>query len=141
MLYQLGTVQFEVFPVNIHGVDREVGADFAAKDIVGAARPREFVGEADGPASLSGRLFPQKFGGLGGLAALEAMARSGQPQMLVRGDGEVFGWHVIEKVKSRSGFLDRRGVGRVIDFEVQLMKSPRAASAQAMLSTLMSLFG
>jgi hypothetical protein len=38
MLYQLGSVQFEVAPVNVHEVSHEVGADFAAKDIVGAAR-------------------------------------------------------------------------------------------------------
>jgi phage protein U len=93
MLYQLGAVQFEVAPVNIHEVSREVGADFAAKDIVGSPRPREFVGEADEKITLSGKLFPAHFRGLGGLAGLESMARGGQPQMLVRGDGSVFGSH------------------------------------------------
>jgi phage protein U len=141
MLYQLGNVQFEVAPVNVHEVAHEVGADFAAKDIVGAARPREFVGESDEPFTLSGKLFPAHFGGLGGLEALESMARSGQPQMFVRGDGTVFGWFLIERVKSKSSFLDRLGVGKMIEFEIELQRSPNAASAGSMLSTLMSLFG
>jgi phage protein U len=141
MLYQLGAAQFDVAPVNVHQVKRSVGADFAAKDIVGAPRPREFVGEADEQISLSGKIFPAHFGGLGGLAAMEAMARSGQPQMLVRGDGAVLGWYVIVKLSELQSHLDRNGVGKIIDFEMTLMKSPTAASAGAMLATLMSLFG
>jgi phage protein U len=141
MLYQLGAAQFEVAPVNIHQVKRQVGADFAAKDIVGAPRPREFVGEADEQITLSGKIFPAHFGGLGGLAAMEAMARSGQPQMLVRGDGAVLGWYVIVKLSEQQSYLDQNGVGKIIEFEMTLMKSPTAASAGSMLATLMSLFG
>ena len=46
-LYQLGAIQFQVAPVNISEVSRETGSDFAAKDVMGAPRPREYVGEAD----------------------------------------------------------------------------------------------
>jgi phage protein U len=141
MLFQLGYVQFEVAPVNIHQISREVGADFAAKDIVGAQRPREFVGEMDEQITLSGKIFPAHFGGLGGLSALEAMARSGQPQMLLRGDGTVFGWYLIERLAETQNYLDARGVGKIVEFEIALVKSPDAASAGSMLSTLMSLFG
>ncbi|WP_036291596.1 phage tail protein [Methylosinus sp. PW1] len=140
MLYQLGTVQFDVAPVNVAEMEREVGADFAAKDIVGGPRPREFVGEADEPLRLSGTLYPGKFGGLGGLSTLETMARSGQPQMLVRGDGTVFGWYFLERLRQKQGYLNNQGIGREITFEISLMKSPKAASSQAMLGTLMSLF-
>lgn len=141
MLYQLGAAQFEVAPVNIHQVKRQLGADFAAKDIVGAPRPREFVGEADEQITLLGKIFPAHFGGLGGLSAMEEMARGGQPQMLVRGDGAVLGWYVIVKLAEQQSHLDQNGVGRLIEFEMTLMKSPTAASAGAMLATLMSLFG
>jgi phage protein U len=94
-LYQLGAIQFQVAPVNISEVSRETGSDFAAKDVMGAPRPREFVGEADERLTFAGTLFPQMFGGLSGIDALQSIARAGQPQMLMRGDGSVFGWYVI----------------------------------------------
>ena len=141
MLYQLGAVQFEVAPVNVDRIERKVGADYAAKDIIGAPRPREFTGEADETVKLHGTLFPHRFGGLDGLSTLQAMAVAGEPQMLIRGDGYVYGWYLIEEVSDKATFLDREGVGRVIEFDVSLFKSPRSASSGSMLSMLMSLFG
>ena len=67
-LYQLGAIQFQVAPVNISEVSRETGSDFAAKDVMGAPRAREFVGEADERLTFAGTMFPQKFGGLSGIA-------------------------------------------------------------------------
>lgn len=141
MLFQLGSVQFDVAPVNVHEASREVGHDFAAKDVIGAPKPRESMGEADEKVSMSGRLFPHRLGGLGGLAALEAMARAGTPQILVRGDGMVYGWFLIESVKEKSTYLDGRGVGREIEFDISLVRSPNAASAGSIMSMLFSLFG
>lgn len=140
MLYACGGVAFEVAPVNIHVFEREVGADFAAKDIVGERRPREFTGEADEKVSFSGRLFPQRFGGLEGLGALQAMARAGQPQILIRGDGLNLGWYLIESVKDRHAYIDREGVGRMIEFDIELVATPRRAGAGAMARMLMNLF-
>ena len=139
-LYQLGAIQFQVAPVNISEVSRETGSDFAAKDVMGAPRPREYVGEADERLTFAGTLFPQKFGGLSGIDALQSLARGGQPQMLMRGDGSVFGWYVIEKVTDKHSYLDVAGVGRMIEFEIELVKSPTAASVGSMMSTLTSLF-
>ena len=138
-LYQFGAIQFQVAPVNISELSRETGSDFAAKDVMGAPRPREYVGEADERLTFSGTLFPQKFGGLSGIDALQAIARAGQPQMLMRGDGSVFGWYVIEKVTDKHSYLDVAGVGRMIEFEIELVKSPNAASVGALVSTLTSL--
>jgi len=139
-LYQLGAIQFQVTPINISEVSRETGSDFAAKDVMGAPRPREYVGEADERLTFAGTLFPQKFGGLSGIDALQSLARGGQPQMLMRGDGSVFGWHVIEKVTDKHSYLDVAGVGRMIEFEIELVKSPTAASVGSMMLTLTSLF-
>ena len=61
MLAQLGSVQFEVWPVNIHEHTHEGRATFAEKPVMGRRPPLEFVGE--GPDSrtpegqaLDGRL-------------------------------------------------------------------------------------
>lgn len=141
VLYMLGGIQFNVFPVNISEVEVETGADYAAKDIVGAMRTREFTGVADNKVKFSGTLFPHKFGGMSGLAALQAMAAAGQPQMLIRGDGAVFGWFVIEKVVDKHAFIDVVGVGRMIEFEIELVSSPIRGSVGSMIGTLISLFG
>ena len=138
-LYQLGAIQFQVTPVNISELSRETGSDFAAKDVMRAPRLREFVGEADERLTFAGTLFPQKFGGLSGIDALQAIARAGQPQMPMRGNGSAFGWYVIEKVTDKHSYLDVTGVGRMIEFEIKLVKSPNAASVSAMMSTLTSL--
>lgn len=136
MLYQLGSVTFEVAPVNVHEIEQEFGADFAAKDLLGARRSREFMGPADGKIELSGKLFPHKFGGLSAIDMLEQMAESGEPQILVRGDGLNLQWHLIEKVSVKSSYLDANGVGRVIDFKISLVRSSRSASAGSILRTL-----
>jgi phage protein U len=139
-LHQLSAIQFQFVPVNVSEVSRETGSDFAAKDVMGAPRPREYVGEADERLTFAGTLLPQKFGGLSGIDALQAIARAGQPQMLMRGDGSVFGWYAIEKVTDKHSYLDVAGVGRMIEFEIELVKSLNTASVGAMMSTLTSLF-
>ena len=141
ILYQLGAFTFDVFPVNVDAVERQVGADYAAKDIVGAMRPREFTGEADDRVKLSGRLFPQRLGGVASIGALQALARTGEPQLLIRGDGEVLGWYLIEHVTDKHTFLDITGVGRVIELDLELAKTPLRASASGMVATVASLFG
>jgi len=141
MLYQLGSLTLDVTPFNAHEVSRETGHDFAAKEIVGAMKPREPVGEADEKITFECRLFPHRFGGLSELSALDAMRASGQPQILVRGDGLNRGWFLIEKVTEKESFLNARGIGRQIEVSITLVRSPAAANAASILSTLMSLFG
>lgn len=135
MLYQLGSISFEVQPVNLHDVERDVGADYAVHPVIGAAMPREFTGAADAHMRLSGKLFPQRFG-WGNYLALEAMATDGAPQMLIRGDGAVLGWMNILRVWERHSFLDPTGVGRIVEFDIEMVRSPSAASAGSMLSLL-----
>jgi phage protein U len=139
MLYMLGDVVFELQPTNLDTVNRERGQDWAAKAIVGAQKPREAMGVADAPVTLFGKLFPHRYG-LGGLEALAAMAEGTAPQMLIRGDGTVLGWHCTERVKEKHSYLDNEGVGRVIDIEITLTQSPTGPGAGAMMSLLQGLF-
>lgn len=138
MLAQLGTVSFEIWPVNIHETDRQAAADHVAKDVLGTLRPREFVGEGDDQMTLRGRLFPETFGG--STDDLHTMRVSGTAQIHVRGDGRSFGWWVIERVTERSTYLDAKGRGKVIEFEVAITRSA-PPSAESYLSTLMRLAG
>jgi hypothetical protein len=145
MLYQLGAVQFEVAPVNVNEVTHKTGADFVAKDVIGAAKPLEFMGPSEETMALKGQLVPHRhMGALDGLEALKAMARSGEPQILMRGDGCCFGWQAVKSCEATETYLDASGVGRVITFAVELQAAPNGPSAagmDAMAGALASLFG
>lgn len=140
MLFQLGSLTFRVVSPNLHQTERRAEADFAEKDVIGALRPLEAVGEGDNRFTLRGRLFPRRFGGLGAIDLLDSMRVAQEPHILVRGDGRNFGWWVIREIRETSDYLDRGGVGRVIEYEVELQKAPVGASATAYATTLFRLF-
>lgn len=139
MLMQLGTVTFEVWPLNMDEYERETGFDYVAKDVMGGRRPRESMGEGDEAMELSGRLFPDHFGGLSNMEELHVLRSSGTAQILVRGDGKSLGWFTIDKIRERSTFIDKKGVGRVITFSVSLSRSD-PPSADSYFRTLMRIF-
>ena len=139
-LLSLGGIIFEVAPINLHEIETTVGADYAEKDVVGAAKPREYMGEADTTITLSGKMFPQKFGGLGGFAALQLMAQLGVPQMVVQGSGAVWGFYLIDKVTRTDTYLDAGGVGRIVEFEINLIRSPQGPTMSGMISQISRLF-
>ena len=108
-------------------------------------RPREFMGEEDEHFVLTGTLFPVRYAQLIGqsghaqLGTLDGMRASGQPQILVRGDGVNLGWWLVEHVRERHTVLSESGVGRVIEYTIHLVRSPITGSAAGLLSMLYSL--
>jgi len=61
VLFQWGPIQFQVFPMNVGEYSHHTAADWAKKEIAGAAMYREWVGEADELITLKGRVFPHFF--------------------------------------------------------------------------------
>ena len=61
VLFQWGPIQFQVFPFNVDNYAHHTGADWAKKEIAGAAMYREWVGEADEQITLKGKVFPHYF--------------------------------------------------------------------------------
>ncbi|PZU95580.1 MAG: phage tail protein [Chelatococcus sp.] len=139
MLFQLGYVTFEVYPFNAHETDRAGSADFAAKDVIGTRKPREFVGEGDEERTINGRLFPLKFGGLPSLDDLYEMMESGTPQILVGGDGTNRGWWLITKVHQKDTVLDASGIGKFIEFDCTIVRAAGAPTVASYLSSLLRL--
>lgn len=126
MLYQFGTVQFDVAPLNVHELDHMTQTDWARKEIAGAAIYREWTGEGDEEITLRGRVFPHRLGGLTELEILESFRRAGQPEMLTRGSGQMenLGWYVIERLARSHRFLGADGVGQLIQFEATFCRCP-----------------
>jgi phage protein U len=61
VLFQWGPIQFQVFPFNVDNMSHHTGADWAKKEIAGAAMYREWVGEGDEQITLKGKIFPHHF--------------------------------------------------------------------------------
>lgn len=121
----LGPITFEIAPLNAHAVTRTHSAEFAEKPVAGIRPPLEWTGEGGETINLTGRVFPRKTGGLGELERLDEARIAGKPLYLMRGDGRPMGWFVIESVTERATYLDARGVGQVIDFDLTLRRSER----------------
>jgi len=141
MLYQVGALTFRVSAPNLHEVELEASADFAAKDVIGVLRPLEYQGEGESVRTLRGRLYPRRWGGLSSLDVLEEMRVSGEPHIVVRGDGRNLGWWVVDRYRARDTYLDDQGVGRVIEYDLVLKKSPKPASGLGYVKTIMRLIG
>lgn len=142
MLAQLGLLQFETTGLGPHESKRTTQADYAEKDVIGALKPAEFMGEGDDEITLTCCLpGPEMVDrGLGAIALLDQMRVSGVPYILVRGDGTSLGWRRITKCEEKHRRPDLSGVGRVIDYELSLKKTARP-SAMARLSFLYTLLG
>lgn len=137
MLLQIGPLQFDLTPLNVHELSRKADADYAKKDILGRPPVYEWIGEGEDVRTVRGRLFPFKTGGRGALALADTIRRSGAPQMVVRGDGGVLGWFIITSVNEREEYLAANGVGQLISVEVEIKK----ADAPTAAGYFASLFG
>lgn len=139
MLMTIGPVRFEVAPLNPHKITHAHGAHFAEKAILGTRPGLEWVGESGESWTVTARLHPEKFGGLGDLEKLRQARAAGLPQYMMRGDGTLMGWVVIDNVTEKSSHLDGAGVGRVIEVDIVLRRSG-GPSAGRYFSVLVGLF-
>lgn len=139
LLMQVGNVAFELVPFNTNQYDHKHSADFASKPVLGIMPPLEHVGEGAESWSIKAKLFPHKWGGLGHLADLYAMRAAGDPVYMMRGDGAVMGWVVVTDVTETSTYLDRNGIGKVIEVDINLKNSGPPAGGN-FFGALQSLF-
>ncbi|MGA0615955.1 phage tail protein [Paracoccus sp. KR1-242] len=140
MLMLLGPLLFEVQPFNLTDATHSYGASHVEKPVLGGRQPLEYTGEETESWSFRAILFPQVFGGEDGLTLLKIMSRSGLPQYMMRGDGSMMGWMVVTSVTERSSYLDRSGVGKVIEIDINVSRSD-APTAQGYFEGLQGLFG
>lgn len=131
MLYMIGAVEIEVFPFNAHEVSQSDEASFAEKAILGRRQPSEAVGEGASTLKMSGRMFPQKLGGMDEADLLDAQRQAQKALPVMRGDGVPMGWYVITQFDRKSSRLDAQGVGRVIEVEISLRKTDGGGLAGA----------
>lgn len=128
MLLMIGPVELSLIPFNPVGYEHSHETRYAVKPVVGGSEPLEYIGEGAETWTIQAKLFPERFGGQSGLTILELARKSGQPQYLMRGDGRLMGWVVIQNVTERSSYLDASGVGRVVEVEITVRRNPGPAA-------------
>lgn len=148
MLYSIGPVIIDTFPLPAMTADRTYATDFVAKDVLGApvARPREYVGEGDEKLVIKGTILPVpalRLAGLVMLDMLHGVRRAAEPQPVMRGDFTVLGFYVVEAISEGHEFLDFTGVGSIVHHEITLTKVPGLsyASSYTLIGSILSLFG
>jgi len=154
MLLQIGPVTIDTRPFSADTVGRETAADFAAHELLGRRRGREFVGVGDETLTVTGTIITirPELDGSEELEQLHGAREAGAPIYVMRGDGAALGWFVVDAITERHEMLRRDGVGMVIRHEVRMTKvaDTGQGSAQgrnfvdpghALLNSLISLFG
>lgn len=126
MLAQLGSTQFEIAPLNAHELSHDGTADFVEKPVIGARPPLEFVGEGADTRRISCRLFPERFGGMSSVEGLQKQRQSGRAFPFMRGDGRALGWYAIERISQKDTYLGPKGVGRVVEVDIELKRGDPA---------------
>ncbi len=134
MLFQLGPLTLDTFPMGPDSFSRNSGADLATKPIMGRMQGREFMGPSDQSLTISGQLLPTKIGGLPDLEQLHALSSSGTKLPVMRGDGVMLGWFVIEKVTEQHKDLTALGIGFVVAYSLNLIKVDADSATGSALS-------
>lgn len=146
MLYQIGPATVSTFPFSIDALKRETAADWAAKDLLGRRRGREFMGEGDETLKLSGTIFPynrQMPGAALILDILQGIRMAGLPVFVLRGDFAPLGWWILTKIEEQHEMIAATGVGQVIkhSFDLTRVSSLGFDAGYSILGTLVSLMG
>lgn len=145
MLFQIGPLTLDTIPFSAESFSRSAGADLAVKPVMGGLQPREMMGEADESITISGQLLPTRLGGLTELELAYSLSTSGTKVPLMRGDGRMLGWYVIEKVSEQHSDLTRFGVGFKVRYTLTLTKvdtdgAVGSSQAGGLVGMLLNLF-
>lgn len=122
VMMQLGGYQFSVNTAAYQDLRRSSEYRWKNQERVGQLDALQYTGQGSDTITLSGVVFPGYKGGTGQLDAMRAQAGTGQPLLLVDGQGFIHGRWVIEKIDEQQAVFARAGVPRRQQFSLQLRK-------------------
>lgn len=146
MLYLIGPAVIDTFPFSADAVKRKTGASWAAKDLLGRLRDREWMGEDDEHIDLSGILLPYNprmgDGALLMLDVLHGIRLAGLPVFVMRGDFMPLGWFVLEEIEEHHEHLAPSGIGNKISHTIKITKVQNIGfdAGYSALGTIVDLF-
>lgn len=129
---RLGSFQFGMDTAAFNELKRASGYRWEAKNRIGRSPAMQNVGRDADTIALSGVIYPHWRGGLGQMAALRAMATTGEAQPLVyafENSGQYCGrWCIVSIEETRTVLFDN-GAPRKIEFGLTLREYGEDASA------------
>lgn len=122
-LMALGLFVFELKTIPYQQLQRAREWRHPANARIGKRPSRQYIGPGDDTLTLSGTLYPEITGGRVSLAAITAMADTGQAWTLLEGDGLYYGLWVIESIDETHSLFFDDGAARKIDFDLALARA------------------
>lgn len=125
-LLTLGAHAFDILPMNLQRIEREITLNWPAIARFGGPVARQATGQGEHETRLGGLLFPETFGGMGEYEALRETALRMRPLAMIglgAGVGTLFGQVVILKIHDLQDYIGPNGVGRRVGFDVTVAPS------------------
>jgi len=122
MLMALGMFIFSIHTAAHQTLQRKTEWRHAANSRVGARAGYQFVGAGDEITTLPGWLAPGQIGLATAISMLRDMGNTGKAFTLVDGRGIFHGVHILTDLDETHSYLNKFGVGRKIDFVLNLKR-------------------
>jgi phage protein U len=120
IMMALGTFRFGVNRASYQMFTRDAAYRWAKQDRLGRDPALQYLGPDAEEITLEGVIYPHFKGGLRQMELMRAVARLGQPMMLVDGLGFVWQRWVITRVSETKSLFLADGAPRRIEFNVTL---------------------
>ena len=120
IMMALGTFRFGVNRASYQMFTRDAAYRWAKQDRLGRDPALQYLGPDAEEITLEGVVYPHFKGGLRQMELMRAVARLGQPMMLVDGLGFVWQRWVITRVSETKSLFLADGAPRRIEFNVTL---------------------
>lgn len=120
VLLQLGEFSFCVTMAVHQELSRNTDYDWQSQRRLMRVPARQYIGEGDDSITLPGVIYCEYMGGVGQMDVIRAMAKKGDPYLLIDGMGQLLGEYCILSVSEKGTDFDENGQPRKIEFSVNL---------------------
>lgn len=135
MLACLGLFVFNLKTAPFSERSRSTSWRHARNEPIGKRNSSQYIGPGEDTITLTGTIAQQVAGNLFSLDALRTMADTGDPYVLVLGNGQIVGAFEIDTIDEQSSNLYENGVARLTGFSITLTRISDDATDKLALVT------
>ncbi|MDQ7091746.1 MAG: phage tail protein [Methylococcales bacterium] len=118
----LGSYIFSLHTAAYETLQRTTSYRWKAQERIGQRPAQQFLGIGSDEITLNGTILPDFAGGHSQIVRMKSSAEEGKPLMLVSGTGAILGKWCIVKIAETNSILLSNGVGRKIEFTMNLIR-------------------
>ena len=135
----LGDFLFSLNTAAFQEMDRSTQYRWASQDRLGVHEALQYLGLGSDTITLPGVVYPSYRGGTGQIEKMRKLAKTGMPQIMLDGYGNVYGRWVIESVEEKRSNFAALGSPKKQEFTLKLRHFD-GGNFNAILNLLSSLF-